>query len=249
MGVVYCAQNKIDQKIYIGKTIRTLTQRKLNHKGKAQKGLDNYFQRAIRKHGFNNFLWCILSNEDDENKLNELEKYWIKELETTNIEYGYNIREGGKSNKVLSVGYIRKISELNKGINNPQYGKTHTKDTKELISIAAKERWNNPIFRKKMYIALSGRIVSEETKRKISQTRINRNVINGMLGKYHTKKAKLKMSEAHTGMKHTKETIENMCKAQSGENNPMYGRKHTKESKKKMSEAQKIRKRISKECD
>ena len=237
MGIVYCAQNLVNQKIYIGKTIHSVEHRMAGHKGKAIRGLNNYFQKAIRKHGFDSFDWCVLTEEDNENKLNELEKYWIKILETTNPEYGYNICEGGGRGKVLSLDHLKKLSENNKGENNPYYGKKHTEETKNLMSIAAQKRWAKPAFREKACKTMAGRVLSEETKKKISKTRLAQNIKNGMQGRHHTEETKQRIREAHTGMKCSEKAIENMCKAQKGKNNAMYGKIHSEETRIKIGDA------------
>lgn len=60
-------------------------------------------------------------------------------------------------------------------------------------------------------------------------------VAGSTLGTTLTIEHKKKLSLAHTGLKHSKETIDKISLASKGENNPMYGKRHTVESKRKIS--------------
>jgi len=48
LGIIYSATNQIDGKIYIGKTIKGLEERKRNH-FKCIKNPKTYFYRALKK--------------------------------------------------------------------------------------------------------------------------------------------------------------------------------------------------------
>jgi hypothetical protein len=58
--------------------------------------------------------------------LDYYEVLYIKQFNTTNKHYGYNLETGGRKNKSLSDETIQKISASLSGSNNPFYGKTHT---------------------------------------------------------------------------------------------------------------------------
>lgn len=81
---------------------------------------------------------------------------------------------------------------------------------------------------------MSGHIVSEENRKKISKSH---------KGKKHTPETCKKISESKKGKnhpmwgkKHTPETLKKMSEAKKGKKNYMFGKKHTLESRKKMSE-------------
>ena len=88
----------------------------------------------------------------------------------------------------------KKISEANKGKNNPNYGKHLTEDTKEKISKAKK-----------------GKPLSEEHKQKLSEVKKGKNI-----GKPLNEEAKNKLSESHKGQKPTKEAKKKMSEAKKG---------------------------------
>ena len=57
--IVYKATNKINNKVYIGITTKTLEHRKSIHK-KDSKTKNTYFYKAIRKHGFDYIKWEVI---------------------------------------------------------------------------------------------------------------------------------------------------------------------------------------------
>ena len=79
MGCVYLAENIINKKCYIGKTIRTLRQRKNGHYKDAEFHNDtfnNYFHNALRKYK-KDFVWIILYESKNNDKLIEKEIHFI----------------------------------------------------------------------------------------------------------------------------------------------------------------------------
>ena len=58
--IVYKATNKINGKIYVGRTIHKLDQRIKEHKLASKNG-KSYFYNAIKKYNISNFSWSILS--------------------------------------------------------------------------------------------------------------------------------------------------------------------------------------------
>lgn len=70
--------------------------------------------------------------------------------------------------------------------------------------------------------------------------------LNGMYGRHHTEESKEKMRNARQGKSMSKESIEKISKATSGENHHLYGKHHTEESKEKMRQA-KLGKKMSEE--
>lgn len=94
--MVYLAINKINNKVYVGQTINTLNRRKTSHYAAARNEKDNlYFHRAIRKYGENNFDWIVLDKANNQDKLNELEQFYIAKYKSNNSQYGYNMTSGG----------------------------------------------------------------------------------------------------------------------------------------------------------
>jgi hypothetical protein len=67
----------------------------------------------------------------------------------------------GRKRAPFSDEWKRKLSEAQRGINNPMYGKKHTEETRRKISVAHKGE-KHPFFGKKH---------SEETRRKMAEAR------------------------------------------------------------------------------
>ena len=103
----------------MGQTKRKVSERWSSHKHDSKK-VDNYFYRAIRKYGIQNFELVILETWDSLDEANEAERWWIKILDTTNRDFGYNGLLGGAFQPTVETG--RKISEAKKKSfqNNPQ---------------------------------------------------------------------------------------------------------------------------------
>ena len=99
MGIIYCYTNKINNKKYIGQTINP-KDRFTKHKSAINNVSDNEYNtplhRAMRKYGYENFDYEILSEAKTIEELNKLEIYYIEKLNTS-IPNGYNIEKGGRN--------------------------------------------------------------------------------------------------------------------------------------------------------
>lgn len=196
---IYCIKNLVNGKAYIGQSI-SLYNRKYNH-FKALK--DNthgnlHLQNAYNEYGKENFKFYILENADKD-LLNAKEKEWIRYYKSNEIEYGYNLTNGGDSNIVFSDEVKKRISlkvsnyiRLN-GSNRK--GKPLSTEHKKKISMAiSKALKGRPS-------PLLGRPRTEETKMKLSILAKGR--ISHLRGKHLPLKTRLKMSLAMTGRKHS----------------------------------------------
>ena len=92
MGHIYKIWNEINEKVYIGQTIRPISERWNEHKRDSQYGKQHLYY-AIRKYGLKYFH--IEEIEECENLLlNEKEKYWINFYNS--YKNGYNMTLGGQ---------------------------------------------------------------------------------------------------------------------------------------------------------
>lgn len=192
---IYKHTNKINGKSYIGQTKLKPIQRWKNGEGYRSCTL---FYRAIQKYGWDNFKHEILYTNLTLEEANQLEEELINKYDTTNPNYGYNIKYGGNNN-TITEDIKHKISLANKGKfvgknnpnygnhklsgkNNPWYGKHHTEESKRKLSEAHK-----------------GKKLSEEHKRKIGESVKGKLIgeLNPMYGKTHTKEAIEKIVETH----------------------------------------------------
>ncbi len=87
-GIVYCIENIISKKKYIGITTRSL-QKRFNEHCKAE----SVIGKAIRKYKKENFIYYELDRASTRQDLFELEKYYIEKYKT--FINGYNATIGG----------------------------------------------------------------------------------------------------------------------------------------------------------
>ena len=99
MSFIYKITNKKNQKIYIGYTSQDLASRWRQHKYEAltttEKENRSYLYSAMRYYGIENFkIEKVYEFNEEEENWEELEKHFIKELNTL-APNGYNLLEGG----------------------------------------------------------------------------------------------------------------------------------------------------------
>ena len=95
-GIIYKVTNKLNNKIYIGQTIQNLSERKAKHYYKVrQKEYDTHFINALRKYPEESFIWEIIDNANNQEELDQKERYWIEIYNS--VETGYNTKDGGQT--------------------------------------------------------------------------------------------------------------------------------------------------------
>lgn len=95
MGYIYKIQNKVDNKIYIGKTVNTVQERWAEHVDEASRGDNTYLHKAIQKYGAAAFYVDTIEECVCE-QLNEREQYYIALFHSHISEGGYNMTFGGE---------------------------------------------------------------------------------------------------------------------------------------------------------
>jgi group I intron endonuclease len=90
--IIYKAENKVNGKIYIGQTVKSLKKRIAEHL-RSNVGI---FPRALRKFGPQNFDFSIVETCENQKNLNEREMYWIGFLNCKSPN-GYNLTDGGEN--------------------------------------------------------------------------------------------------------------------------------------------------------
>ena len=152
-------------KYYIGYTTRPLADRVSEHVRSSVSGSEYPLHCAIRKYGIDSFdISCVESfDTDDINFIFDKEIHWISTYDSFNNGYNCTIGGGGFLGGNHSESTLRLFSEQRSGINHPLYGKHHSDETKNKISLKARKRLsipsNNPMY---------GRSHSESSKQLIS---------------------------------------------------------------------------------
>ena len=109
MGYIYKVTNTINQKIYIGQTIRDVNIRWKEHCRHLESNMP--ICRAISKYGQENFIVEIIE-ECSDNLLDEREQYWIGYYNSFNKEKGYNATLGGQKTGFVMTDKIKKVASL-----------------------------------------------------------------------------------------------------------------------------------------
>jgi group I intron endonuclease len=199
---IYKTTNIVNNKIYIGQT------RFIN---------ENYFGsgvlilNAIEKYGKENFKKEIIDSAQSQEELDEKEKFWIKEFNSQDKNIGYNIADGGWNSFTMNDDIKKKISTTLKGkyVGDKAFRKgiPLSKEHKLAISIANKNKIVSEETRKKMSDARIGnsKLVSQETKKRMSEAHKGKilseehklNISKGITGRIVSESTKTKLKESN----------------------------------------------------
>lgn len=160
--IVYKHTNPHNGKVYIGITGQEPWRRW--DCGRGYIG-NKYFYRAIQKYGWENFLHEILYSGLTLEEANQIERSLIEKYDSTNPRKGYNIDLGGNGIGKMSQATLEKLSKAHKGQKAWNKGRPHPEKTRQKISKA-----------------LTGGHLSEETRRRMSESR--RGEKNPFFGKH-----------------------------------------------------------------
>ena len=147
---IYRATNRMNLKIYIGRTV-DFNRRLREHRRHAPKDGGD-FHKDILKFGFDSFSWEILQ-ECDESQLDDLEKWYIALYrEKFGIERVYNQCKGGIGGQTHDVS----------GANNPMFGRAKTDEERQHLHDMLSGRPKPPGFGERVSRALTGKKKSPE---------------------------------------------------------------------------------------
>jgi group I intron endonuclease len=124
--IIYKATNKVNKKIYIGMTTKTLKERIAVHK-RAYKWTEYAFHRALRKYGFDEFSFKIIGSAKNVDDLAAKECKFIKKYDSMNPKIGYNMIAQDDHMKIFNKETRAKISR-----SQIARCKNMTKENKEL---------------------------------------------------------------------------------------------------------------------
>ena len=236
-GIIYKAVNKINGKVYVGKTTYELEFRLKSHLSSRKQP----FQFALRKYGLEGFEIAIVDYTDNESDLSMKEIEWIKKCDCRGPK-GYNMTDGGEGSRgyVASPEARAKISKARTG---SKMG-PRSDEFKKLMSEKFKGRMIHPPTeqsRQKQREAMLRRPPpSEETRAKWSKAFKGRAVSDYVKecvskankGRVHTDEAKKKIGDSHRGKPLSIEHGRKIGESQ-------RGRKYSESTILKMSESRK----------
>lgn len=126
-GVVYKITNKVNSKVYVGKTTRTIKERFIEHAN-----VKTHIGYAIRKYGRKKFTIEIIEECETAEQLNEREIFWIATLNCKHPN-GYNYSDGGEGSKGFAEETLAKMR-----------GHKHSPESIVRMIIAQRKRANTP---------------------------------------------------------------------------------------------------------
>jgi group I intron endonuclease len=204
---IYRILNLMNGKAYIGQTRTRLSARMASHR---YEGSSCAIHGAIKKHGWENFRVDVLESGIQPCDIDDRERYWIKEHNTT-APNGYNLEGGGNGLKIISDETRRRMAIAKTGKKRGPMPES----TKQKIGNANRGRKPSPQCRaaakaKGSYFAT---LTSEQQSKFAS------------IGKGVSKP------------KHTEAWKEWAREKFSGRGNPFYGKKHSYETRLKIKAA------------
>lgn len=176
MGYVVYKHTAPNGKVYIGITCRDPEERWAN--GKGYNG--QYFGRAVKKYGWENFSHEILFSDLTKEQACEKEIELISFYNSTNPKKGYNLSTGGENSsptKQTREKISKTLTGKMVGDKNPFYGKHHPKEMRDKFSAERKGK-----FAKEKH-PLWGKKHSEGAKEKMRNKRSCRSVVCVETGK------------------------------------------------------------------
>lgn len=112
---IYKITNKINNKIYIGQTTKTINLRWQRHCTDALSNRTNTkFAKAIRKYGKDNFIVEKIDTAQNKEELNQKEIYWINYYNS--ILEGYNSVDGGGDSNTYKYKTEEEMKEIKEKI-------------------------------------------------------------------------------------------------------------------------------------
>lgn len=134
---------------YIGQTTREPSERLSEHRIHSRHDTKRRVCRWIQKIGEDNLGIMSLENGEfiSNDHLDQREMHHIAEASSKGLNLK-NLTEGGRGTR----GYTWSPELINQrsGEGNSFYGKSHTEETRKLLSEKSKERWNDPEYANKV---------------------------------------------------------------------------------------------------
>lgn len=164
--IVYSITNKQSGKVYIGATKRQLSVRLNEHKSRTST-IDCELYKDVNLLGWCNFSVEALYNTDNEEEMTQKEKKFISQFKKKGC--CYNKADGGKG--ISGYRFTRKQREK---VSKAGIGRIKSKEERRKLSFSNKG--NSP--HKNTISALRGRVVKEESIRKMLETKRKNKVSN-----------------------------------------------------------------------
>lgn len=177
---IYAIRNKINQKMYIGKSI-DIEHRFWSHKNllskteRNKKQTNRFLWNAVQKYGLENFEFLILEaiKYKDESYLAELELFYMDFYNSTERDFGYNLRRDSSTKMIVHDETRQLQSENFSGEKNPNYGNRWTDEMKSRMSKIKSDQHKNGLYDEnwKVKIAIANSDMWKDQEKKYNMAR------------------------------------------------------------------------------
>ncbi len=225
-GIIYCVENIINGKFYIGQTVGSISERSGDHIRDAKQGSVTHFHKALRKYNKADWNWTIIC--DVEAPTNILLKEYLDIAEIMYIqqydsfEHGYNLTLGGggtlgrkhsqETRQLLRDISLNMSDETKHKIGIANTGKAVSLETRQLLREIQLGKKASVETLKIMSIAQTGRKHSVESRKKLSKI---------SKGRKFSKETRQKLRDASTGVKMSEETKKKISDTEKGIKQPI----------------------------
>ena len=187
---IYAIRNKVDGKMYVGKSINIESRtkdhiRNLSKEVRDKRQVNRFLWNAVKKYGLDNFEFTTLYSRENisEDELKDLELFYMDLYNTCDSEFGYNLHRDSSTNSFVHEETRKLLSDINKGESNPNFGNKWSDDQKLRMSDIKKKQveegmydWQqSPEWREKLSIIASERwkdpLKTKEMGRKVAEVK------------------------------------------------------------------------------
>lgn len=111
--IIYLVTKDVNNKVYIGQTVKTLDERIAGHHASMRAGQHTHLYRAMRLYGWDKFHFQQIDTACCQTELNAKEKYYIEQY--SSISEGYNMVEGGRAtpmnSEIVKAKHLAKMQD------------------------------------------------------------------------------------------------------------------------------------------
>ena len=240
MTGVYLIRNKLNGKVYVGSSARSLRERFQTHKELLRHGKHHscHLQRAWDKYGSNAFQFLV-KERCPPGLCIEREQHWMDHFRSADGKYGYNRSPKAGS----SLGTVH-TAAAKQHMREARLGKPLSEEHRRNMVASIRARYKDPELRARIARINSARVAQETPEQRAHRCR---GIGQKVLSEYH----KRRISEGCVGRKHTEETKKKISLVQRGKKLTEahkakiaaagMGRVQTPETRAKMSATKKLR--------
>lgn len=145
---IYCIRNIADNKVYIGKS-KNIYARIMAHcynLTSKSKDENRHLINAWHKYGKDSFDYFVLEYLPiNEELVAERELYWMQQYNSTDRNFGYNLRQDSSTKMIVHDETKELLSNINSGEGNPNFNNKWSDEKKKYMSELKKQQYKDGI--------------------------------------------------------------------------------------------------------